>query len=194
MLVVSDSICAGIRDKEINQTLREHCNSNSAHLIKVEKHLGATAHEINFYSKCNIEHLKPKQLVVCAGANDLSHDAINAPDAIRIANSIANIGIEARQNGVPEIAIMSVINRRDRRYNQLTAKVNLQLRYACQNLGFKYIDNNYIKTGDLQRDGLHVNFQGKQKLIHSILSSSPVYNPSYGYMWNNICKWGVNLN
>ena len=192
MLVVSDSICAGIRDNEINQTLKEHCNTNQVHLVKMERHLGATAQEISYFSKCNIRELQPRQLIVCAGANDLTHD--RNKDPIEIANRIINIGKEAKQEGVPEIGIMSIVNRRDKRYNQLTAKVNLQLRYACQNLGFIYIDNNFIKTGDLQRDGLHVNFQGKQKLIHSILSCSSVYNPSYGYMWNNICKWGVNLN
>jgi len=194
-LVVSDSMCAGIRDKEINEALNDHSLTPGADYIKVEKHLGATANEIRYYSKYNIQMLQPSSIVVVAGANDISSEVYaTEPDAATIAHRIGNIARDAKELGVTTVFIMGIVSRRDKRYASITAEVNVGLRYICSQEGFHFIDNQIIHTGDLQRDGLHVNFEGKKKLVHGILSCCSSYNPTYGYMWNNLNKWGISLN
>jgi len=194
-LVVSDSMCAGIRDKEINAALDAHSLTPGAEHIKVERHLGATASEIRYYSKYNIQMLQPSSIIVVAGANDITAEIDAAqPDAANVAHRIGNIARDAKELGVPTVFVMGIVSRRDRRYESITAEVNLGLRYICSQEGFHFIDNQLIHNGDLQRDGLHVNFEGKKKLMHGIMSSCSSYNPTYGYMWNNLNKWGISLN
>ena len=195
-LVVSDSMCAGVRDGAINAMLGEHADTRTqSDHVKVERHLGATADEIRFYSKYNIQKLRPQRVVIVAGANDVSREDLNDPDApATIAHRIGQIAREAKGLGVAEVSVMGIVLRRDKRYFTIISRVNLALRYVCSTDGFTYIDNNFIGVGDLQRDGLHVNYVGKQKLMHNILSCCPSYNPTYGYMWDTLNKWGVNLN
>jgi lysophospholipase L1-like esterase len=188
-------MCAGIRDAAINGMLDSHSDDSVASdQVKVERHLGATADEIRFYSKYNIQLLRPQSLVVVAGANDVSGEDLDNPDAATIAHRIAQIARDARDAGVPQAFLMGIVPRRDKRYSVLISRVNLALRYVCTTEGFTYIDNTLIGVSDLQRDGLHVNYEGKKKLMHNILSCCSSYNPSYGYMWDNLNKWGVHLN
>ena len=194
-LVVSDSMCAGIRDVAINTMLQEHSDGLRSDQVKVERHLGATADELRFYSKYNIQKLKPQCVVIVAGANDVSREDSNAPDApAEIAHRIAQIAREAKDLGVQQVCVMGIVLRRDKRYSQLITRVNLALRHVCSDEAFRYIDNSFIGVADLQRDGLHVSYQGKQKLMHNILSCCSSYNPTYGYMWGTLNKWGVDLN
>ena len=157
-------MCAGIRNGAINEMLDSHSINPGCEQVKVERHLGATASEIRYYSKYNIQLLNPKSLVVVAGANDVSEEDPNNPnpDASDIAYRIAQIARDAKDLGVDEVYIMGIVTRRDNRYNPLIAQINIGLRYLCTTEGFHYIDNAFVKSNDLQRDGLHVNFDGKR--------------------------------
>jgi len=194
-LVVSDSICAGIRNAPINDMLNTHSVAPFAEEVHVEKHLGATAKQLRFYSKYNLEHMQPQNIVVVAGANDISNEYTKPnPDHRQIADQVIQIGRDAKQLGVREVYIIAIIHRRDKKYAQLTSLANIELRLLSDSEGFHYVDTGLIKADDLQADGLHVNYHGKKKMMHTILSCCASYNPAYGYMFNYLNKWGVPLN
>ena len=194
-LVVSDSMCAGIRNAPLNEMLNAHSISPDSERVHVEKHLGATAEQLRYYSKYNIQLLKPDTVVVVAGANDVSNELSKPdPDHQQIANRIVEIARDAKQLGVAQVHILGIVNRRDKRYATLISRTNIALRLLSVSEGFHYVNNELIMSKDLQKDGLHVNFQGKKKLMHNILSCCASYNPAYGYMWNHLNAWGVRLN
>ena len=171
--IVSDSMCNRIRGRNLN----DYLDGNMEKAI-ISKFPGAHAEQIKHYSKYTIEHDGISDLIICAGANDLTYDYYNGiANAENIANKILDIGREARKEGVPNIHVCGLIIRRDTRFFTLRNSVNCILRLKCANEGFMFIDNNNIYTNDLYIDGLHLNDIGSFKLKHNILRSCHTYNP-----------------
>ena len=56
--------------------------------------------------------------------------------------------------------------------------VNTRLRNLCLNKGFDFINNQNVSLGDLGRDGLHINKDGKMRLALTILN--------YIMIWRNL--------
>ena len=128
-LVVSDSMCAGIRNAPLNEMLNAHSISPDSESVHVEKHLGATAEQLRYYSKYNIQLLKPDTVVVVAGANDVSNELSKPnPDHQQIANRIIEIARDAKQLGVAEVHVLGIVSRRDKRYATLISRTNIALR------------------------------------------------------------------
>ena len=173
--IVSDSMSSGIRQNDINEYL-----DGSVEKIILNKFHGAHADQIKHYSKYTIENDGISDLVICAGANDLSYDFYNGvANAEVIANRILDIGRDAKREGVANIHVCGIMKRRDTRFLTLGASVNCILRLKCHLEGFTFIDNsNIYSTSDISADGLHLNFSGSFKLKHNILRScSKTYNP-----------------
>ena len=116
-------MCAGIRDNAINDMLETHSLQPGSEQVKVERHLGATSDELRYYGKYNLQRLQPKSLVIVAGANDISQENIDDPDATSIANRVAQIARDAKELGVQHVYIMGIVGRRDTRYNHLTSQI-----------------------------------------------------------------------
>jgi len=73
-LVVSDSLSRNIRVGSINKLLEQHSDVKSLQeSVRIDKLQGATADKIAHCSKFSIENLKPVQLHVIAGTNDISY-------------------------------------------------------------------------------------------------------------------------
>jgi len=116
-LVVSDSLSRNIRVGHINKLLQQHSDvKSSQETIRVDKFPGATADKIAHCSKFSIENLKPVQLYVIAGTNDISYSN-GQIDAEFLAVRILNIGIKAVEMGVKSVCIQGIPLRRGKKYN-----------------------------------------------------------------------------
>ena len=88
--------------------LQQHSDvKSSQETIRVDKFPGATADKIAHCSKFSIENLKPVQLHVIAGTNDISYSN-GQIDAKILAVRILNIGIQAVEMGVKSVSIQGI--------------------------------------------------------------------------------------
>ena len=190
--MVSDSLSRNIRVGNINKILQQHSDVESLQeSVRIDKFPGATADKFAHCSKFSIEALKPVQLFVIAGTNDISYSNGEIDPEI-LAVRILNIGIQAVEMGVKCVCIQGIPTRRGRKYNDLIRQVNLYLQTFCKDAGFVFKSSDDIdRFSDLNRDGLHLNFRGTQKLIYSILSSQSSFNPFYGPLKDTIDSWGL---
>ena len=136
-----------------------------------KKFSGATAPEINDYSKTTIRNDKPRGLLVIAGANDCSYKSRNyqIPNIEEIANDIINIGIEARNEGVKNIFISGLITRKGLKLEMIRREVNHMLYSKCLYYDMYYVDNDNIGLDDLWDDGLHLNTNGAAIFQNNLL-------------------------
>ena len=93
-----------MRQRDFNDTLP------SGRAIFKKFH-GATAPEIRDYAATTIRNDSPKGLLVVAGANDVSFKSRNRqlPNVEEIARDIIDIGVDARNSGVKNVFISSLI-------------------------------------------------------------------------------------
>ena len=162
--VVTDSMSNGIRQREFNQKLLKG-------RAVFKKFSGATAPEINDYSKTTIRKDRPRGLLVIAGANDCSYKSKNnqIPNIEEIANDVINIGLEARKLGVKNIFISGLITRKGLKLEMIRREVNHSLYDKCLHNNFYYVDNDNIGVDNLWEDGLHLNNDGAAIFQNNLL-------------------------
>jgi len=160
--VVTDSMCRSIRNNDIN-----HFIDNDVEEIKIYKFPGAHAQQIQHYSKWTIENDEPDSLVVICGTNDINYS--KDPSVEQISKKVLDVARQAKHMGIQNIFICGITGRNNNRYVSIIKDTNLFLRLVSSDKGFVYIDNENILKSDLNRDGLHLNPSGTDKLMKNIL-------------------------
>ena len=177
LAVISDSMMGGIKEIALNETLQDT-------EATVEKHPGAKSKQISFYTHFLIQEEKPNTVVIHAGTNDLNNkkkkDANNQLTDEEIASNIIGSGLIARDNGVGNILISSIIVRRGMYFERRRNKINKMLREQYLQQGFQYVDNNNIRLQHLGYDGVHLKPEGTKVLFDNLVEnlSIPVFNDS----------------
>ena len=79
------------------------------------------------------------------------------PDVCQIAQDILNIGLSARDKGIKNIFISSIITRRGLKHEIIRREVNKILYHMCIYHNFYFINNDNISIEHIWEDGLHLN-------------------------------------
>ena len=159
---MTDSMCRSIKNSTINSFIDSSCEK-----VKINKFPGAHSQQIQHYSKWTIKHDEPDSIVIVSGTNDINYD--NPPSAAAISKKVLDIGRQAQKMGLKKIFICGITLRKSRFHDNIIRDINLALRLQSSEEGFIFIDNDDIFRSDLNRDGLHLNPNGTDKLMHNIL-------------------------
>ena len=145
----------------------------------MNRHPGATADEISYYSKLPLSEIHPDRVIIFAGSNDISRKFQKTKSVYEyeIVNSILDIARSAREAGAKSIHVSSVLTRSGYAYKNIIKRVNNLLDTTCGNEGFYFLDHADITTGHLGNDGLHCNGYGYCILKMNILRCFNTFNP-----------------
>ena len=114
----------------------------------------------------------PGIAVIHGGCNDLGYKNKEALTTDDIINAILDIfvilGNLCQCQGVKDFFISSLMYRKNNFQNN---KVNMVNSFACDLLGFHFIDNTNIARNHLAGDGIHLNYAGSEVLLENIAFS-----------------------
>lgn len=165
VLIVSDSMCRGIRRPELMSELKSHGMDID---ISIRRHAGAQTHELHQYSQQSVEDEQPHGLILVGGTNDMSRrSGRRMLTDEEIANNLLVAGESARERGVSKIFICSVIHRTGHFYNRRRLGINRFIEEGCRQRGFIFIDNSNIRN--YHTDGLHLTNEGTSLLKSNII-------------------------
>ena len=155
VLLLTDSLCGGIKGEEINPYLK------NAHLYRTI-HPGAKAEDIEHYCTRTLKIDKPDMVIINCGTNN-----IKTQYPYEIYKSIKRIVESCHSSGVNDVFVSSIPIRRGDG-NQVD-EVNNYLRARAILDDYIYINNSNIIMGDLGRDGIHLRPSGTDKLFYNFV-------------------------
>lgn len=167
--IVSDSMCSRFNERELSKSF------NSGDIL-LRKFTGATAPQILHYSMEVIESSSIDGLCVVAGTNDISQANANARktqstvDAQKIAEDIIKVGANARNHGVNNVYISSIVKRKGIYLDRIRMRVNRILEDLCVREGFIFINHDNITIHDLF-DNVHLNNIGLEIFSSNLLKN-----------------------
>ena len=182
-MIICDSTPSRIN---INQ-IKENIDLSEEEVI-FKRFPGQTADEIGYYAPKPLRDVKPDQVVVIAGTNDMNR-AVYSGKAINeyeIVESLKKIGHAARDSGATRIHISGVLVRWGQQYKNGLVRINNLLKEMCREEKFIFMDQEDITSAHIAGDGIHPNFHGSTILKHNILSVFETYNP---YLCNFITEY-----
>ena len=146
--------------------------------IILKKFPGHTADEIKWYCDHPLGHIKPRQVIVIAGTNDITKGFYeNDLNVNKIINNIIDIGRKGKENGAVNVVISSILPRRGHKYVEVIREINKGLSEACMDEGFTFLDNMDIVLSHIGKDGIHPNNQGHTILKMNLLKCMITFNP-----------------
>ena len=172
-LIISDSTISRIPAWQ----LKENIDQDTEKVI-TKRHPGSTADEISFFSKKTLNDIRPDQLIIIAGTNDISRGLRDTTlNEFKIVDDILDIGRSATQVGTKKVFISSILVRSRNQYTYTITRVNNLLEKMCNEQGFIFLDNSDITNRHISRDGLHPNKYGCTILKMNILKCFLSFNP-----------------
>ena len=158
LLIIGDSNIHGVKPRELAQRIRGRV------FVHKQAISGATASHICHYSDILLKD-KPNAVIIHAGTNDLvGRNADSNLSADNIACDLIRTGVKARNAGVKQVMISSLLPINDYQANKKAQEVNNHLREHCHAYNFLYIDNANMTKEDLQ-DTVHLSRDGKGVLM-----------------------------
>ena len=107
---------------------------------------------MNHYIIPSLVDDKPDAVIIYVGTNDVLNK-LNHED---IARNIISIALNCRKYDVNDIAISSVLIKKNPNLNALVRRVNDLLYDLCARNGFGFISNEMITIDYLWKDGIHL--------------------------------------
>ena len=135
--------------------------------IRKMAYSGATAGHLLHYADIALEGT-PHSMIIHGGTNDLYGRNKNNKSARDIASDLIAIGVKARNKGVQNIPISSVLPIADNEAFDRSLDVNNYLRDFCYSNNFIYISNSFLSVDDL-RDTVHLNDNGRVQLVNNYI-------------------------
>ena len=144
-LLIGDSMIKNIQGTKLGEAVDRR--------VVVKSFSGATTKAMKDYLKPNLE-LSPNQVVLHVGTNDLKQK-----EPRHVADSIVSLARQIENSCEATVVVSELISRRDE-FNEAVKTTNKHLKSYCQQSGWKLIQHQNITEKGLNRDGLHLNFQG----------------------------------
>ena len=120
-------LCDSTVGKMTSQHLKYYINKEEENII-MKKYPGHTAKEINYYCDHPLGEIKPKQVIIIVGTNDLSKGYYEKNiDEMKILNDICSIAGKAKFYGAKNIFIASILQRRGYHYSDVISRINGKL-------------------------------------------------------------------
>ena len=168
-LILSDSTIGKLTAKRVRKNIDVECEE-----AVVNKHPGATAAQIAHYSTVTLEELRPQQVIIVAGSNDISRGSVNE---YKVVDNILKIARNAKAVGAQKIFVSSVLVRWGHQHRNMILRVNDLLEAMCRWEDYIFIDHSDITTRHICDDGLHPNKHGYAILEMNILHCFYTFNP-----------------
>ena len=145
----------------------------------MKKYPGQTADEINFACAKPLSEIKPKQVIIIAGTNDISSGFRDKNlDEQKIVRYILSIAAKAKYYGAEKVCISSILERRGYKYLSAITRINNELYMSCLSKGYTFLDHSHIQLScHIGRDGIHPNDEGLCILQMNILKCMLTFNP-----------------
>ena len=184
--IIGDSTCKTLK----NRDLQRHIDNNNEKAF-ISYHPNAEAEQIRHYSKFQLEHNKPDNIIILAGTNDILHhpsmttqnEYMGPPiDPAEIAEKLMRIGSEAKEAGVKRVCVSTLIRPTFDKGRFEVEKVNTYIRQLSSREGFVMIEQSNIGRADMG-DAIHVNWKtGTDKLMQNVFSQLHTYKgPQQNY-------------
>ena len=177
-LVLSDSTIGYTTSKE----LRKHIDTKVD--VIVNKHPGATAEEIGYYSMLPLDRNRPENVIIVAGSNDISREfqETRSVNEQNVVGNIIAIAKNAKHMGAKNVYVSSVLVRQGPHFKNIIKRTNSLLEQSCRHEGIHFLDHSDINYLHLNDDGLHCNNYGHAILKMNILCCFKSFN-------GNSCKF-----
>ena len=144
-------------------------NDNVGHAVYFKCFSGSNMNQLNYYANPTLVDDQPNTVIVHVGSNDINKFNHNKVDVDDLAQRIIDIGKKCRSYGVNNIAISSILVRKNHEVNEVIKKVSNLLRTLCLEQGFNFTCNSAIARTMLWRDGLHLTNEGTKMLSNNFL-------------------------
>ena len=112
---------------------------------------------------------KPESIILHIASSNITktnYDNVNAED---LGQRIVNIAKKCRSFGVNNIAISSILMRKNMSINKIIKKVYEEISSMCAANGFHFICNDMIDVSMVWKDGLHLTNNGSKALANNFL-------------------------
>ena len=167
VLLLTDSICGGVKRAEMMDEMKQHGMDID---LTIRRFTGGQSHEIFHHAKQSLVDEQPDGLIVVCGTNDLPRrDGRRQLNNDEIASNILATGELAREHGVRKIFISGITYRKGVYYESRIRGINKILEVECIKRGFIFINNRDIES--YHTDGLHLNKEGTSLLKRNIINS-----------------------
>ena len=172
-LIISDSTISRIPAWQLKKDIEVDHEA-----VLTKRHTGSTAEEISHFSTHTIDNIRPDQLIIIAGTNDISKGfREKSLDERKIVDDILSIAYHAKTVGCKNVIVSSILVRRGYHYKNIIIRINNILNARCSEEGFVYLDNSDVTIRHICDDGLHPNNYGINVLKMNILMCFYTFNP-----------------
>ena len=161
-LVIGDSHLNRINKSKLK-------NNNVEHAVYFKYFSGSNTKQLNYYANPTLVDEQPNTVIIHIGSNDITkfnYSKINVEDP---AQRIIDVGKKCKSYGVNNIAISSILVRKNHEVNEVIKKVNNLLKTQCLEQGFNFICNSAIARAMLWHDGIHLADEGTNMLSNNCL-------------------------
>ena len=159
-----------IGDSHLNQiNMSRFKNNNVGHTVYFKCFSGSNTKQLNYYANRTLVDEQPNTVVVHIGSNDINKFNYSKVDVEDLGERIIDIGKKYKSYCVSNIAISSILVRKNHEVNEVIKKLNNLLRTLCLEQGFTFIFNSAISRAMLWHDGLHLTNEGTKILSNNFL-------------------------
>ena len=130
---------------------------NTEHAVYFKCFSSSYTKQLNYYANPTLVDEQPNTVIVHIGSNDITKFNYSKVDVEDLAQSV---GKKCKSYGVNNIAISSILVRKNHEVNEVTKKVNNLLKTLCLEQCFTFICNSAVARETLWRDGLHLTNEG----------------------------------
>ena len=159
LLLVGDSNIHRVQPRELAHKIHKNV------FVVRQAISGATARHVCHYSEILLEE-NPDSIIIHAGTNDVHGRNSRNMSAESIACELIRTGVKARNAGVQNIMISSILPIDDIKENEKALEINSHLKDHCKSYNFVYMDNSNLTTGDLY-DAVHLTREGREVLVNN---------------------------
>ena len=150
-----------IGDSHLNRIKKSRFkNDNIEHAVYFKCFSGSNTKQLNYYANPTLVDEQPSTVIVHIGSNDVTKFNYSKVDVEDLAQRIIDAGKKCKSYGVTNIAMLSILVRKNHEVNEVIKKVNNLLKTLCLEQGFTFICNSAIAREMLWRDGLHLTNEG----------------------------------
>ena len=172
-LILSDSTLNRIPTRHLKANIDMDCED-----VIRKIYPGNTAEEISHNSILPLNNIRPEQVVIVAGTNDISRGQRDKTvNEYKVVDNILSIARRAKAVGTKKVFISSILVRWGYNTKNIIVRVNNLLENMCREEGFLFLDHSDITTRHICHDGLHPNDFGYVILKMNILKCFYSFNP-----------------
>ena len=161
VVIFGDSHMKRIDRKKLNQ------NINGKAVMK--NFDGVTSEELEYYVYPTIKKEKPDRVIVHVGSNNVNFYNVENSTAEEVAERILKVGEICKFHGVEDVAISSVLIKKNLVLGKFIRNVNIILEKLCHDRSFEFINNDNIYSTLVSDDGVHLTRPGSSVLLKKFI-------------------------